>query len=527
MKTNIKKYILMAAVALGSTLTSCVDDLETTPIDPNYKSGDKIYVNADSYKQGLAKLYGSFVLAGQEGAGGNADIAGGDPGSTVYTRLLYYCQELTTDAAIVAWNDGDIKEFHNQKWTAGNGFVGNMYTRLYLTIGFINQYLRDTESGKLISSLTSEDLNDIEQYRAEARLLRAMVYYNALDLFGSVPILTEADPVGKYKPVQKTRKEIFTFVETEVNEIESLLAEPGSNEYGRIDKGAAWALMARMYLNAEVYINEAKYTECIDYCKKVIPFYSLNDSYQELFMADNHLRTNEMIFAFACDGLRSQTYGATTYIIHAAIGGDYVPADAGINGGWGGNRVTSAFVNKFDQDNDQRAMFYTEGQALEIDKVGEFTEGYMLVKYTNKNTDGTNGSDDNFVDTDFPMFRLADVYLMYAESVLRGGNGGSLGEANSYINQLRTRAYGNTSGNIAEADLSLDFIIDERARELSWECMRRTDLIRFGKFSNSDYLWPWKGGLKDGKSVDSHFNLFPIPLSELNSNSNLNPTPGY
>ncbi|MFA8433187.1 MAG: RagB/SusD family nutrient uptake outer membrane protein [Marinifilaceae bacterium] len=527
MKTNIKKYILLAAVALGATMTSCVDDLDTTPIDPDYKSGDKIYVSAESYKQGLAKLYGSFVLAGQEGSGGNADIAGGDPGSTVYTRLLYYCQELTTDEAIVAWNDGDIKEFHNQKWTAGNGFVGNMYTRLYLTIGFINQYLRDTEPGKLISNLTAEDEKNIHTYRAEARLLRAMVYYNALDLFGSVPILTEQDPVGNFKPDQKTKKEVFAFVESEVEAVVDQLSEPGNHEYGRIDKGAAWALLARMYLNAEVYINEAKYTECIENCKKLFPYYSLNSSYAELFMADNHLRTNEMIFAFACDGLSSQTYGATTYIVHAAIGGDYKPADAGINSGWGGNRVTSAFVNKFDLDKDQRAMFFSEGQSLEIDKVSEFTEGYMLVKYTNKNSDGTNGSDDTYVDTDFPMFRLADAYLMYAEAVLRGGNGGTKGEALALVNQIRTRAYGDVSGNISDADLTLDFILDERARELSWECMRRTDLIRFGKFSKSDYVWPWKGGIKEGKSVDSHFNLFPIPLSELNSNSNLKPTPGY
>lgn len=524
---NIKKYILIGSLAVAASFSSCVDDLDTTPIDPNYKSADKIYVTAESYKQGLAKLYASFVLAGQEGAGGNPDIAGGDPGSTVYSRLLYYCQEFTTEQSIVAWNDGDIKEFHAQNWTPANGFVGNMYTRLYLTIGYINQYLRDTETSKLLSSLNEEEKNDIKLYRSEARLLRAMVYYNALDLFANVPLVTEADPVGSFKPEQRTRKEIFAFVESEVLEIEDLLAEPKANEYGRVDRAAAWSLMARMYLNAKVYIGEDKFTECIKYCNKIIPNYVLHSNYAELFKADNHLRTNEIIFAFACDGLRSQTYGATTYIIHAAIGGKYIPTDAGVNGGWGGNRVCPEFVNKFDLDNDSRAMFFTEDQNLEINSVSVFTDGYMFVKYSNLNSDGTPGSDDTFTDTDLPIFRLADVYLMYAESVLRGGTGGNVGQALSYVNKLRERAFGDDSANIKTGDMNLDFILDERARELAWESVRRTDLIRYNKFSSSDYVWAWKGGSKDGKSVDKHLDIFPIPSTQLNSNTKLVQNPGY
>lgn len=524
---NIKKYILIGSLAIAASLSSCVDDLNTTPIDPNYKSADKIYVTAENYKQGLAKLYASFVLAGQEGAGGNPDIAGGDPGSTVYTRLLYYCQELTTEESIVAWNDGDIKEFHAQNWTPANGFVGNMYTRLYLTIGYINQYLRDTETSKLLSSLTADEVKDIQLYRNEARMLRAMVYYNALDLFANVPLLTEADPVGSFKPEQKDRKAIFAFVEKEILEIEDLLAEPSSNEYGRVDKAAAWSLMARMYLNAKVYIGEDRYTECITYCKKVIPNYVLHNNYSELFKADNHLRTNEIIFAFACDGLKSQTYGATTYIIHAAIGGKYVPADAGINGGWGGNRVCPNFVNKFDLDKDSRAMFFTDEQNLEINKVSLFTDGYMFVKYSNLNSDGTLGFDDTFTDTDLPIFRLSDVYLMYAESVLRGGAGGSVNQALSYVNKIRERAYGDASGNINTGGLDLDFILDERSRELAWECVRRTDLIRYNKFSETNETWAWKGGSKDGKSVGKHFDIFPIPSTQLNSNTKLEQNPNY
>ena len=150
------------------------------------------------------------------------------------------------------------------------------------------------------------------------------------------------------------------------------------------------------------------------------------------------------------------------------------PSVSGIDNGWGGTRTTSAMVLKFDTLNDQRALFYTDGQNLEIEDVTRFTDGYAIVKFTNVDKDGNPGSNLTFPDTDYPMFRLADAYLMYAEAVLRGGNG-SIDDALSYINELRERAFGDSSGNISAGELDLDFIIDERARELYWEGHRRTD----------------------------------------------------
>src|SRR5690606_4104966 len=137
--------------------------------------------------------------------------------------------------------------------------------------------------------------------------------------------------------------------------------------------------------------------------------------------------------------------------------------------------------------------------------------------------DGEPGSDPGkeFPDTDYPLFRLADVYLMYAEAVLRGGSGGNTATALQYINELRTRAYGKASRNITAAGLTLDFILDERARELNWEACRRTDLIRFGKFTGSNYLWPWKGGVKDGRGVEDWRILYPLPASDVTANPNL------
>jgi hypothetical protein len=166
-------------------------------------------------------------------------------------------------------------------------------------------------------------------------------------------------------------------------------------------------------------------------------------------------------------------------------------------------------------------MFYSDGQSLEINDVSTFTDGYAVTKFTNKTSTGADGSNQTYVDTDFPMFRLADVYLMYAEAVLRGGTGGNQADALNYINLIRTRAYGNATGNINASDLTLRFILDERARELLWETTRRTDLVRYGLLTTADYLWPWKGGVKEGTATNPRYNIYPIPSSDIGANPNL------
>jgi hypothetical protein len=134
--------------------------------------------------------------------------------------------------------------------------------------------------------------------------------------------------------------------------------------------------------------------------------------------------------------------------------------------------------------------------------------------------------DQTFVDIDYPLFRLAEMYLIYAEGTLRGGSG-NIGTATGYINSLRNRAYGNSSGNITDANLTLDFILDERARELYWEGHRRTDLIRYNQFAEGSYLWPWKGGVANGAAISDFRKLFPIPVSDLTANPKLKQNPGY
>jgi len=531
MKTKYFKILSTLLIALLFAVSSCVKDLNTIPIDPLVVTSATVYKNATIYKQVLAKCYAGLALSGQTGPNGNADISGIDEGFSQYLREYWYAQELTTDEAVIAWNDGTLKDFHYQTWTSAGEFIRAMYNRIYYQISLCNEFIREAQPGKVASrGITGASADSVATFLAEARFLRAFSYWHALDLFGNVPFVDENNKVGSFLPVQKTRAELFTYIESELLDISTKLKDAKTNDYGRVDKAAAWMLLGKLYLNAKVYIGTDMNTECLTYIKQVIASpYSLDDSYAHLFLADNNT-SNEIIFPITFDGVHSKSWGGTCFIINAEVGGSMTPANFGIAGGWTGTRTTSAFVDKFADitgATDKRAMFYTNGQNKVIINMFSFTDGYAITKWKNKTSAGVTGSDLTFPDTDFPVYRLADAYLMYAEAVLRGGTGGDATTALGYVNALLTRAYGNASGNIAAGALNLNFILDERARELYGETHRRTDLIRFGQFSNSTYLWPWKGGIAAGLSTDGHFDLFPIPSTDIGANPNLIQNPGY
>jgi len=680
----------------------------------------------------LAKVYAGLAVSGQQGPAGAADISGIDEGFGQYLRALWYHQELPTDEAVIGWNDQTIKDFHEQDWDANDGFINAFYSRIFYQISLANEFLRETTDEKLSARSTEAGLQtEIQGFRAEARFLRALSYFHALDNFRNVPFVTEEDQVGAFFPEQANADQLFAFIESELKEIETTLPAPMQNEYGRADQAAAWALLARLYLNASVYTGQDKNADCLAYCNKIIGAgYQLDASYDKLFMADNHTAEG-IIFPITFDGLATKTWGGMTFIIRAGIGGDMIPRDYGVSSGWGGTRTTSALVDKlavgagatvkvispnittsnapqiyapgeyqgwdpaaegiemystngdgtfigyfnfitkteirftagknwnsyfgdnegdgtldirgeniainnaglykftvdvnnlsysiepvtwgvigsatlggWDEDidmtynaaegvlelntnlsvgeikfrenddwvvnlgdsdgdivleqegenivietagtytiklyinepnptysierpsSDGRAMFYTENQNLEIVDIAQFQEGYAVTKFKNVTSTGEAGVDLDFPDTDFPVFRLADVYLMYAEAVLRGG-GGDRGTALDYVNALRTRAFKDPSGGISDGELTLEFILDERARELYWEATRRTDLVRFGQFSNGTYVWPWKGGIPEGRAVEATFDIYPIPAADIGSNPNLTQNPGY
>jgi hypothetical protein len=728
---SIKTLALLAGLMFIAV--SCFKDLDTIPLDEDVITSAVVYDDPSAYKQVLAKLYAGLALSGQEGPAGLPDISGIDEGFSTYLRQFWKAQELTTDEAVIAWNDGTIQDYHQQDWDANNEFVAAMYNRIYYQISLCNEFLRETTDEKVDSrpGVTPALKAEIVRYRAEARFLRALSYWHALDLFRKPPFVTEKDAVGSFFPPQASPDQLFDYIETELKAIEADLAPSRTNEYARADQACAWMVLAKLYLNAEVYTGRNLYTEAATYSLKVINAgFTLDPDYEHLFLADNHT-ADGIIFPIAFDGINSRTFGGTTFIAHAAVGGSMSAAEFGLDGGWGGTRTTSALVNKFpavgggsvivapnpgnttypviyvpgayqdwtpatamqlsspnndntyegyvyfpddarafkftvgpdwsvnfgdtgadgtleanapdnlevpeaglykinvdltnltytllktdwgvigsatpngwdsDQDMtydpaenaltimldlipgeikfranndwglnygdngadalleegganiaiagggtytiklyldkpdytyslerpsfDRRALFYTDGQTLEIDDISQFTNGFATTKFKNVTSTGAPGSNLTYVDIDFPLFRVEDAYLMYAEAVLRGG-AGDLNTALGYVNAIRERAYAGTSGNITLNELTLDFILDERARELFWECHRRTDLIRFGKFSQSSYLWPWKGGVPGGVSTSSHLNIFPIPASDRGANPNLQQNDGY
>jgi hypothetical protein len=535
---NIKIATLGLAGAL--TMTSCLSDLDQAPVDPDSFTEIDVFADANSAKGALAKLYAALAITGQQGPSGQGDIQGIDEGSSQFSRMLYNLNELTTDHAVVAWGDPGLPNLHAMDWTSSNQWVEGMYYRLAQEVSFTNSFISNA------AALSSDA--EVAAYIAEARFLRAYAYYNLLDLFGEVPLLTE---LKAEKPSQASKDEIFNFIEAELIAIESDLKVTGSNEYGRVDETAAQALLSRLYLNAESFIGVDKYTECVTYSNKVFnSAYSLhvNDangngsSYDDLFLADNDANgaANEMIFPLLFDGIQTQTYGGMTFLVHASVGGSMNPVDFGINGGWFGLRSTKALVEKFNPSasnsngepiawGDNRALFYTDGQAFEIDKISEFSGGYTITKFKNVTSQGEAGSDPNgdFPDSDLPLIRVAEIYLNYAEAVLRGGAGGSESQALDYVNQLRTRAFGNNSGSIDAAELSLQFVLDERSRELYWEGFRRTDLIRYGQYTTGSYLWPFKGDVSTGTAVESYRSVFPIPANVIAVNPNLVQNEGY
>jgi hypothetical protein len=529
MKHNFFKKLMVIGFAAG-TLVSCTKKLDLTPT--NGTTAAIVYSTPLGYTQAMAKVYGSFALTGNTGPAGNGDVQGIDEGTSDFYRLYWKAQELSTDEAVVAWGDPGIQDFHKMNWTSDNPMLKGLYYRSYYQITLANDFIRQASDANLTArGITGADADNVKKFRAEARFLRAYQYSVLMDLFGNVPFVTETDVLGASLPKQKTRAELFSYIETELKAMEADLVDARKNEYGRADKAAAWALLARIYLNAQVYTGAAKNAEAIVYSKKVIDAgYTLISDYTKLMRADNNLNNSEFILTINFDGLKTQSYGGTTFLTRAAIGGSMTAADFGVTGGWVGTRTTKAFSDKFTDitgATDKRAQIYTAGQSAEINDLTKFTDGYTITKFKNIKANGSPGSNLDHTDIDFPIFRLSEMYLIYAEAVLRGGTGGDAATALGYINTIRQRAYGNTSGNITGSQLTTDFILDERSRELYWEGFRRTDLIRYNRFVESTYLWPWKGGVKSGTNVDAWRKLYPIPSADISSNTNLKQNTGY
>lgn len=539
MKTyHIKKslFLLLTGALLGTT--SCVNDLDTQPLDKDELVSNVVFkADINAYTQSLAKIYAGMVIGGNKGGDADQDVKGIDGGSQAsFLRVLWNMQELASDMAHCAWNDPGIPDFNHLSWDSSSPWIKGSYYRLAYQINLANAFLRETTDDKLSSRGCSNEVkNTIKEYRAEARFLRALTYMYALDLYRNYPFFDENSPIGSKRPKQIMKDDLYKYVEKELLESEKSLAAPvvGWNEnYGHANKAAAWAALSRLYLNAETYVGQKKYTECITYCKKIINAgYELEPKYADMFKADND-HSKEMIFPLRYEGDQTMTWGGMTALL--CWGSSQFQEETNAKGGWQGVRAKSSLLKLFTNENEYKkdtrfSMLRLDGtKNVEIVKEGDFKDnGIPVTKFCNLNKNGSKpASNEAYVD--FPLFRLGEIYLNLAEAVLRGGTGVTKNVAMGYLNQLRKRAYKDkTSAPIDDNNFTLKFLLDERGRELFFEAQRRTDLVRFGKYTSADYVWPWKGGVAEGKGVDDKYKVFPLPSDDIGSNLNLKQNDRY
>lgn len=542
MKRYIKSALAPAAALLISLAsTSCLNDLDKEPISPKID----LNVNNDGL---LNKCYANFGINGN----GSGDDSDSDPdvkgftdnGMTGLVRAMFNMNELPTDEATCSWGDG-LQELNSAKFDPSHPWVKLYYTRLTLGITFCNQYL-EVAGG--------ED----KQKTAECRFLRAMQYYLLMDAYGNVGFSTTLE-----KPHRMERAELYKWLVEELNAIEPDLAEPrvktGSDaDYGRVDKAACWLLLSRLYLNAEVYTGNAEWQKAKDYAKKVMESpYDINttsagrwSAYQLVFMADNDrtAASKEILFPIVNISGKTRSYGNSLFLIAACFDPAMHanPDDAtGSNGlvgqQWIGLHPRVTLLKKFfpstsapevpsyemtSQAGDDRAIFWGQGRSYEIENITKSAEGYGVCKFLNYNSDNSTNTDPAFADMDWPFMRAAEAYLNYAEADARLNGGKTSQEGTRILNKLRARA--NASTRAESSNYSLNEICDEWAREFYFEGMRRTTLVRFGLFGgNTGYNWDWKGGESAGKDFEAFKNIYPIPLTQLQSNSNLKQNPGY
>ena len=438
-----------------------------------------------------------------------------DDGFTGFTRAFFNLQELPTDEVKCAWNDEAVKGLSDCTWDANVGFIAGAYYRSIIQIKYANEFLSNVDK----SPIKPEEK---EEMKAEARFIRAYQYWVLMDLFGDVPFVTEKTPTGKTAPEKIARKELYDFIVSELKAIEPLLKPARRQEYGRADRAAAQALLARVYLNAEVYTGAKHYAEAAEYAEKVIASgYKLHRKYSELFGADNHKYTDEIILSIVNDGQNAQSWGSATFLVGASYNKtmcDLLKEKGllpilGTKSMWGGNRATPTFAKLFDTADSRNLLLKSTDT---IEKLSDFDQGVYVYKYTNVTSDGKPGGHADLCELDFPLFRLAEMYLIYAESAARGA--ADKGKGLNYLNLVRTRA-----GISPASSLVLTQIIDERGRELYWEGHRRTDLIRFGLFTSGSYLWEWKGGKPSGAALTADRVLYPIPAADALANPNLRP----
>ena len=574
MKLNKRKFMApAAALLLSASLCSCMADLDKGNIDPTVEPTPDLV--------GLySKCYAGLIMEGNDG---NADFTIKDNGKSTLLRNVYNFNELPTDESICWWSDGGITDISYNQCLPDNETLKFLYYRLMSNITFCNKYI------SLDAAQTDKTM------LAEVRFIRAYNYFLMLDFFGD-PAFVETisdtnespkqahtynknfDPSKTYtraELLQMGREFLFNWVKDELvaAEADMLPAKPEKDtdaDYGRADKGTAWLLLSRLYLNAGTYLNNdgqnnPYWKEAKEYAEKVINSdYKLFDDSREsaeakangykpydlLFMGDNGSNgaSCEALLPLLQDGDKTQGWGGSLFFIAAHWNNKMLTVTdktAGTTGNdWAGMRLRPEFLQKFNKDPkifldkstkeiralniDDRALFWGKGsdsdkRTVELGANDNFYQGLTTTKWNNNYSNNGTSHDSYNVDTDFFLFRVAEAYLNAAEAEMHlNGEGSTV--AKGYIDQLRNRAHATV-----KSSYTLNDVLDERAREFYCEGLRRTDLIRFNQFGGSQatYKWELKGNAKNGASFSKNYNVYPLPSSEVLANRNLTQIDGY
>lgn len=557
---NIVNYIALVCVALG--MASCVQDLNTKPIDPN---------SSTSFNQErmFTKCYACMAVIGQSGPGEDSDVEDIDAGMSGFYRTIWYCNDLTTDEAFWIWDDAETRGLPTTDWTGSSDMIRGIYTRLNINIKYCNHYL----------TYAGSDTDEEKRRIAEVRWIRAFHYFYFMDMFLYTPFATEdSNEFPHFIP----RHQLYQWL---VSELEELVIElPDQNQKYRVDKSAAQLLLARIYLNADVYnkynkswtekstldrakvmanrvITEGQHSLVTDSIKTDSAF--VYTAYQRLFMGDNHRDDvmKEAIFQIYQDGLYTQSHAGSKFLIAGPrIGGMNA---WGIEDEWHALRTSPTLIDKFlgpagisrtdaasivldeyemrKKLKDDRAIFCSDGMNTSLHKnfklsgsmkVGNndyFYDSWAGVKFTGVYSNASlpkysQRQNAGWPDADIPLLRLAEAYLIRGEAEARLS--GNWDDAYADIKVLRDRARApELSRPITEED-----VLDEWCREFWFEGRRRMDLIRFNRFFGDEtnpYRYHWEGrmGKQDGQQffasgTPEYMNWFPIPSEDKRSNPN-------
>lgn len=550
---NHLKYIFAFGFLL--CFTSCVHNLNTEPIDKN---------SATSFNQDAAfsKCYATLATTGQKGPDGDCDIDDLDEGTSSFYRMMWELNEFGTDEGWWIWNDVGLADIRVMNWNGDNALVKGLYYRLNIDIKFCNHFLSNTEG--------ATDEKTIEQ-RAEVRFIRAFNYWYLLDMFKVAPFcLIETNELPEFVE----RPALYEWLVGELKALTEELPDERKSIY-RVDKYAAWLLLARTYINAEVYTGKAAWKEAEDAAKQAMSGpYQLHrntitstdgvrySAYQQLFMGDNNKNgaQNEIMLLAYQDGVYCQSWGGSRFLVNTFRDAGMVPS--GSSDTWKCFRSSPELVYKFVDEataptiqadeykmptllGDDRALLcsYVDENSTEplVKKTwkllgtqsAEFYDCWSVVKFTGVPSTAASPAkavttDAEWPDTDLPWLRVAEAYMIYAEALFRQGN---VSDALKVINDdIRSRANAAPLPSLDEATLC-----DEYCREFHCEGHRRSDLVRFHRFAGiqadaAGYNWEGRGGKNSGannyRSMDEKWNWYPIPNDDKASNANYHKTSG-